>query len=65
MSSRKQDHKLWIPRESPLGPLLFSLYINYIPQALLNSHRYLYSHNKSIFYQRKNITEIENVLIKN
>ena len=39
-------------------------YINDIPQAPSDSHTYLYVHNASIFYQHKNISEIENVLNK-
>ena len=53
-----------VPKGSILGPLLFWLYINDISQALSNSHIYLYADDTSIFYQHKDITEIENVLKK-
>ena len=46
---------------SILGPLLFLLYINDIPQALSNTHTYLYADATSIFCQHKDVTEIENV----
>ena len=49
---------------SILGPLLFLLNINDIPQALSNTHTYLYAGDTSIFCQHKDVTEIENVLNK-
>ena len=49
---------------SLLGSLLFLLYINGIPQTLPNSHIYLYADDTTIFYQHKDVAEIENVLNK-
>ena len=50
-----------VPKWSTLRPLLLLLYINDIPQALSDSHTHLYADDISIFYQHKNVTEIENV----
>ena len=53
-----------VPQGFILGPLLFWLCLNYIPQALSNTHRYLYADDTSTFCQHKDVTEIKNVLIK-
>ena len=45
-----------------LGPLLFLLYKNDTPQALLNSNTYFYVDNTKIFNQDKNVREINNTL---
>ena len=51
-----------VPQASILRPLLFLYCINDIPQALSDSHTYLYANNTSIFYQHKDVAEIENVV---
>ena len=43
---------------------MFLPYINDIPQALSDSHTYLYANDTNIFYQHKDVTEIENDLNK-
>ena len=53
-----------VPQGSILRPLFFLLYINDIPQALPNTHTYLYVDDTSVFCQHKDVTEIENILNK-
>ena len=42
----------------------FFLYVNDNPQALSNTHTYLHVNGRSIFYQHKGSTEMEDVLNK-
>ena len=64
ISSFSKSSSSTFPRESILGPLLFLLYVNDIPQALSDCHTCLYADDSSIFYQHKDVAEIENVLNK-
>ena len=50
-----------IPRGSILGPLLFRIYVNDIPQAV-NSNLLLYADDSCIMFQHKEVEEIEKVL---
>ena len=47
-----------------LGPLLFLLYVNDLPQSLLDAGSYLYADDTCIFYQHDDVKKIENVLSK-
>ena len=47
---------------SILGPFLFLLYVNELPQSLSEAGSYLYADDSCIFYQHEDVQKIENVL---
>ena len=50
-----------IPHGSILGPLLFLIYVNDMPQAV-NSNLFLYADDSCLMFQHKEVEEIERVL---
>jgi len=57
--SEPADLKCGVPQGSILGPLLFLLYINDLPQAVSDCDVRLYADDTCISYTDKNIPEIE------
>ncbi|XP_057316760.1 uncharacterized protein LOC130657775 [Hydractinia symbiolongicarpus] len=62
LSSNPGKLECGVPQGSILGPLLFLLYVNDMPQALVQCDLFLYADDSCLLFQHKDITEMENAL---
>ena len=62
MKSSWMDIELGVPQGSILGPLLFMIYVNDLPDVLNKCTGNLYADNSMIYFSHKNPQEVKEVL---
>ena len=61
--SKTEGIEVGVPQGSCLGPLLFLIYINDLPQAVQNSAVSMYADDTSLCYQSSDINELNEAII--
>ena len=64
VSSKTEGIDVGVPKGSCLGPLLFLIYINDLPQAVQNSTVSMYADDTSLCYQSSDIDELNEAINK-
>ena len=62
MDSKIGDKEIGVPQGSCLGPLLFLIYINDLPQAVQDSTVSLYADDTSLCYQSHDLTQLNKAI---
>ena len=62
VNSKIEDIDVGVPQDSCLGPLLFLIYINDLPQAVQNSVVSMYADDTSLCYQSPDMTQVNEAM---
>ena len=62
MDSKIGDIEVGVPQGSCLGPLLFLIYVNYLPQAVQDSTVSMYAEDTSLCYQSHHLTRLNDAI---
>jgi hypothetical protein len=63
-TSSCQDIKYGIPQDSVLGPLLLSLFVNVLPQAVQEAKVVLFADDTNILLIEKDLTPLKGKIVK-